>query len=71
MVRNFLGIPELTPASPPTGLGLGLGLATRCGAAIGNMTNAWWDVVMHEPGQIYDDKPYYQTTTPGGAGPER
>jgi succinate dehydrogenase/fumarate reductase flavoprotein subunit len=63
MVRNFLGIPELTPASPPTGLGLGVGLAMSAGAAIGNMTNAWWDVVMHEPGQIYDGKPYYQTTT--------
>ena len=63
MVRGFLGIPELTPASPPTGLGLGLGLALEAGAAISNMTNAWWDVVMHEPGQIYDGKPYYQTTT--------
>ena len=62
MVRGFLGVPELTPASPPTGLGLGLGLALEAGAAIGNMTNAWWDVVMHEPGQIYDGKPYYQTT---------
>ena len=63
MVRGFLGIPQLTPASPPTGLGLGLGLALEAGAAISNMTNAWWDVVMHEPGQIYDGKPYYQTTT--------
>jgi succinate dehydrogenase/fumarate reductase flavoprotein subunit len=40
-----------------------LGLALEAGAAISNMTNAWWDVVMHEPGQIYDGKPYYQTTT--------
>jgi succinate dehydrogenase/fumarate reductase flavoprotein subunit len=63
LVRGFLGVPELTPASPPTGLGLGLGLALEAGAAIGNMTNAWWDVVMHEPGQVYDAKPYYQTTT--------
>jgi succinate dehydrogenase/fumarate reductase flavoprotein subunit len=63
MVRTFLGIPELGPASPPTGLGLGVGLAVRAGAALGNMTNAWWDVVMHEPGQMYDGKPYYQTTT--------
>lgn len=63
LVRAFLGVPELTPASPPTGIGLGLGLALRAGAAIGNMTNAWWDVVMHEPGQVYDGKPYYQTTT--------
>jgi succinate dehydrogenase/fumarate reductase flavoprotein subunit len=63
MVRGFLGLPQLTPASPPTGLGLGLGLALEAGAAIGNMTNAWWDVVFHEPGQIYDGKPYYQTST--------
>jgi succinate dehydrogenase/fumarate reductase flavoprotein subunit len=63
MVHGFLGIPQLTPASPPTGLGLGLGLALEAGASISNMTNAWWDVVMHEPGQIYDGKPYYQTTT--------
>ena len=62
LVRGFLGVPELTPASPPTGLGLGLGLALEAGAAIGNMTSAWWDVVMHEPGQIYEGKPYYQTT---------
>lgn len=62
LVRAFLGVPELTPASPPTGLGLGLGLAQRAGATLGNMTNAWWDVVMHEPGQIYDGKPYYQTS---------
>jgi len=47
------------------------GLAMRAGAALGNMTNAWWDVVMHEPGQTYDNKPYYQTTTAwrGRAGP--
>jgi succinate dehydrogenase/fumarate reductase flavoprotein subunit len=63
LVRSFLGVPELTPASPPTGRGLGLGLALAVGAAIGNMTSAWWDVVMHEPGQIYDGEPYYQTTT--------
>jgi succinate dehydrogenase/fumarate reductase flavoprotein subunit len=63
MVRNFLGIPELTPASPPTGIGMGVGLAMQAGAALGNMTSAWWDVVMHEPGQVYDGKPYYQTTT--------
>jgi succinate dehydrogenase/fumarate reductase flavoprotein subunit len=63
LVRNFLGVPELTPASPPTGIGIGLGLALEAGAAVGNMTNAWWDVVMHEPGQVYDGKPYYQTTT--------
>jgi succinate dehydrogenase/fumarate reductase flavoprotein subunit len=63
LVRGFLGVPELTPASPPTGLGLGIELALEVGAAIGNMTNAWWDVVMHEPGQNYDGKPYYQTTT--------
>jgi succinate dehydrogenase/fumarate reductase flavoprotein subunit len=63
MVRNFLGIPALTPASPPTGLGIGVALAMQAGGAIGNMMNAWWDVVMHEPGQIYDGKPYYQTTT--------
>jgi succinate dehydrogenase/fumarate reductase flavoprotein subunit len=63
MVRGFLGLPELTPASPPTGLGLGLGLALEAGAAISNMTNAWWDVVFHEPGQIYDGQPYYQTST--------
>ena len=42
LVDAFLKGPLDNPASPPGNTGDGLRLAQRAGAALGNMTSAWW-----------------------------
>ncbi len=42
LARCFLRGPIAHPASPPTNTGDGLQLAMAAGAALGNMTSAWW-----------------------------
>ena len=69
MVRNFLGIPELTPASPPTSIGLGVGLAILAGAALGNMTNAWWDVACTSRAKTMTTSRTTRPPRPGEAAP--
>ena len=42
LAQTFLRGPMHYPASPPTNQGDGLKLLMKAGAALGNMTNAWW-----------------------------
>ncbi len=42
LVQAFLKGPMTAPASPPTNTGDGLRMAMAAGAALGNMTSAWW-----------------------------
>ena len=42
LAQTFLRGPMTYPASPPTNQGDGLKLMMKAGAALGNMTNAWW-----------------------------
>ncbi|MCC6381056.1 MAG: FAD-dependent oxidoreductase [Dehalococcoidia bacterium] len=42
LVQTFLSGPMTAPASPPDNEGDGLLMAMEVGAALGNMTNAWW-----------------------------
>jgi succinate dehydrogenase/fumarate reductase flavoprotein subunit len=42
LARTFLRGPITHPASPPGNNGDGLSLAMAAGAALGNMTSAWW-----------------------------
>jgi succinate dehydrogenase/fumarate reductase flavoprotein subunit len=50
---TFLRGPMTAPASPPGNTGDGLKLAMRAGAALGNMTSAWWMTSMKIPGDAW------------------
>lgn len=49
LVSTFLRGPLNAPASPPGNNGDGLVLAQEAGAALGNMTSAWWSPVLSIP----------------------
>ena len=42
LAQTFLRGPIAFPASPPSNMGSGLTALMRAGAALGNMTSAWW-----------------------------
>ncbi len=52
LVQTFLKGPMTAPASPPTNTGDGLRMAMAAGAALGNMTSAWWMPVI-ETGETW------------------
>ena len=53
--QTFLRGPLDYPASPPTNHGDGLRLAMRAGAALGQMTKAWWMPVIAPPEDTWFD----------------
>jgi succinate dehydrogenase/fumarate reductase flavoprotein subunit len=55
LVAAFLKGPLQRPASPPGNTGDGLKLAQRVGAALGNMTSAWWAPTMPAGGDPWPD----------------
>ena len=58
--KDFLA-PELThPLSPPSCDGDGLRMAMSLGAALGNMSEAWWTPAVAVPGETRDGKPLYR-----------
>lgn len=71
LVDGFLGVPMVAPASPPSNEGDGLRMAMSVGAALGNMTEAWWGPMVDAVGDTYDGKPLHRPTSglrtlPGG-----
>lgn len=71
LVHQFLGKPMHHPASPPSNTGDGLLMAMAAGAALGNMSEAWWTPTVHAKGDTYDGEPLYRPTSslralPGG-----
>ncbi|MCC5577491.1 FAD-dependent oxidoreductase [Microtetraspora sp. AC03309] len=50
LVGTFLRGPMRGPTSPPNNMGDGLRMAMRAGAALGNMTEAWWVPIVQIPG---------------------
>jgi len=71
LVDQFLGKPLHSPASPPASTGDGLVMAMEVGAALGNMSEAWWTPTIYAVGDTYDDAPLYRPTSslrtlPGG-----
>ena len=71
LVDQFLGKPLHSPASPPAMTGDGLVMAMQVGAALGNMSEAWWTPTIYAVGDTYDDQPLYRPssslrTLPGG-----
>jgi 3-oxosteroid 1-dehydrogenase len=51
LVRQFLRGPMTSPASLPFNTGDGLLMAMRAGAALGNMSEAWWVPTLRAPGE--------------------
>ena len=62
LVDTFLGVPVLGPSTPPTNDGDGLRMAMAAGAALGNMTEAWWAATLGIPGETYERKQMYRNS---------
>jgi 3-oxosteroid 1-dehydrogenase len=54
MVKEFLGGPILAKCSPPYNTGDSIRMATRLGAKLGNMREAWWAPMTIIPGDTVD-----------------
>lgn len=63
LVRAFLGVPMVAPGGVPTDEGDGLRMAMKLGVMLGNMTEAWWDPMLYQVGDEYDDMPLYRPTS--------
>jgi succinate dehydrogenase/fumarate reductase flavoprotein subunit len=59
LVKAFLPVPEVVPLSPPGNDGDGLLMGLEAGAAVGNMTSAWWYPAMRDPSMSYEGHPLY------------
>lgn len=59
LTRTFLRVPLAAPAGPPTNVGDGLRMGMSVGAALGNMSEAWWCPAMAVPGGTFDGAPLY------------
>jgi succinate dehydrogenase/fumarate reductase flavoprotein subunit len=60
LVRSFLRGPMLAPGSPGTNRGDALRMGMAAGAALGNMSEAWWCPAMRVPGETIDGAPFYR-----------
>jgi 3-oxosteroid 1-dehydrogenase len=54
--RAFLACPDEGPASPPGNEGDGLRIGLAAGAAVANMTQAWWSAAFRIPGETYEGR---------------
>jgi succinate dehydrogenase/fumarate reductase flavoprotein subunit len=63
LIDRFMGLPLVAPTSPPTNFGDGLQMAMVVGAALGNMTEAWWTPALSIPGESYEGRPLHRNTT--------
>src|SRR5439155_13281894 len=71
LVRTFLSGPMLAPAGPPSNVGDGLAMGLSVGAAVANMSDAWWVAAAQIPGESIDDVPFFRmlfvdAAKPGG-----
>jgi len=57
LVRAHLPGPTPLPVTPPGARGDGLVLGTTAGAAIDNMTEAWWTAAITVPGETLEGQP--------------
>jgi 3-oxosteroid 1-dehydrogenase len=60
LVRSLLRGPMLAPAGVPTNRGDGLRMAMACGAALGNLSEAWWGPAIQVPGETIDGAPMFR-----------
>ena len=60
LTATFLRGPLMAPAGPPANTGDGLRLGMSAGAALGNMSEAWWCAAVQVPGEQIDGAPFYR-----------
>lgn len=60
LARTFLRGPLLAPAGPPSNRGDALVMGMAAGAALGNMSEAWWAPAMEVPGERIDGEPLFR-----------
>lgn len=60
LVRAFLRGPMDAPIGAPGANGDALRLAMRAGAALGNMSEAWWGPALSVPGETLDGEPFHR-----------
>jgi succinate dehydrogenase/fumarate reductase flavoprotein subunit len=60
LAQAFLRGPMLGPAGPPTNVGDALAMALRAGAAVANMSDAWWVASVQLPGETIDGVPFHR-----------
>ena len=60
LTRTFLRGPLAAPAGPSSNRGDGLVMGLSAGAALGNMSEAWWCPAMHVPGEVLEEAPFYR-----------
>jgi 3-oxosteroid 1-dehydrogenase len=58
LVATFLRGPIEAPAGPPTNSGEGLRMGMAAGAALGNMSEAWWCAGINIAGETIDGAPF-------------
>lgn len=63
LVKDFLRGPLEAPIGAPSNLGDGLLMAMDVGAAISNMSEAWWIPVLQIPGEEYEGRPFFRLAT--------
>lgn len=56
LVADFLAGPVSTSCSPPHNTGDGIRMATKVGAALGNMSEAWWGPMAVLPDDVTDGR---------------
>jgi 3-oxosteroid 1-dehydrogenase len=60
LAHAFLRGPALAPGGAPTNEGDGLRMAMAAGAALGNMSEAWWSPALAIPGERAGGAPYFR-----------
>jgi hypothetical protein len=60
LVKAFLRGPLLAPVGAPSARGDGLRIAIGAGAALGNMSEAWWCPAISIPGETIDGTPMHR-----------
>jgi 3-oxosteroid 1-dehydrogenase len=60
LCAQFLGGVLTHPASPPSNTGDGLRMLMSIGAALGNMSEAWWCPTIAVPDEAYDGAPLFR-----------
>jgi succinate dehydrogenase/fumarate reductase flavoprotein subunit len=64
LLKDFVFGPAPAPLSPPFNEGDGLLMAMEAGAALGNMSEAWWHASMRIPDEEYEGRQLNRLTSP-------
>ena len=63
LVVDFLRGPMEAPTGAPSNEGDGLIMAMEVGAALGNMSETWWCPAVQLPGEEYEGRPFFRSSS--------